>query len=50
MDKKQQKRIATRRMARELTADEMKSLKGGGMTGYVGDPEQKSQPGDYVNH
>ena len=32
MDKKQQNRIATRRMARELTADEMKSLKGGGVT------------------
>jgi hypothetical protein len=32
MQKKQEGRIATRRMARELTAEEMKSLKGGGLT------------------
>ncbi|WP_420429512.1 hypothetical protein [Kordiimonas sp.] len=48
MDKKQQNRIATRRMARELTADEMKSLKGGGITGPV-DPG-RPWTRDHVNN
>ncbi|WP_262689989.1 hypothetical protein [Kordiimonas aestuarii] len=37
MDKKQQNRIATRRMARELTVEEMKTLKGGGVTPPIHD-------------
>ena len=41
MDKKQQNRIATRRMARELTVDEMKSLKGGGVTEWYPNGEHR---------
>lgn len=44
MEKKQQHRIATRRMAREMTPEQMKELKGGGITEY--------RPGrwDHVNN
>lgn len=48
MDKKQQNRIATRRMARELTVEEMKTLKGGGVTGAVDPGRPWTQ--DHVNN